>query len=120
MSRINRLATIIRIATRYRLDTFLDKDKLPRGARLLLKANTLLPAPRQPRGVRLRCALEDLGPIFIKFGQLLSTRPDLIPPDICEELDHLQDNVPPFDKDQFVAIVEDALGDSIDNLFLAI
>ncbi len=118
MSRINRLATIIRIATRYRLDTFLDKDKLPRGARLLLKANTLLPAPRQPRGVRLRCALEDLGPIFIKFGQLLSTRPDLIPPDICEELDHLQDNVPPFDKDQFVAIVEDALGDSIDNLFL--
>jgi ubiquinone biosynthesis protein len=118
VSRINRLATIIRIATRYRLDTFLDKDKLPRGARLLLKANTLFPAPRQPRGVRLRCALEDLGPIFIKFGQLLSTRPDLIPPDICEELDHLQDNVPPFDKDQFVAIVEDALGDSIDNLFL--
>ena len=49
--------------------------------------------------------MEDLGPIFIKFGQLLSTRPDLIPPDICQQLDKLQDNVPPFDKAHFVAIV---------------
>ena len=118
MSRINRLATIIRTATRYRLDTFLDEEKLPRSAKLLLNINKLLPEPKRPRGERLRCALEDLGPIFIKFGQLLSTRPDLIPSDICEELDHLQDNVPPFDKDQFVTIVEEALGDGIDNLFL--
>jgi len=118
VSRISRLATILRIAIRYRLDTFLDKDKLPRALRILFKANKFLPAPKQPRGERLRCALEDLGPIFIKFGQLLSTRPDLIPPDICNELDQLQDNVPPFDNDQFIAIVETALGDSIDNLFL--
>ena len=118
MSRINRLATILRIAIRYRLDTFLDQDKLPRGIRLLFSAKKLLAEAKQPRGERLRCALEDLGPIFIKFGQLLSTRPDLIPPDICAELDQLQDNVPPFDNNQFVAIVEGALGDSIDNLFL--
>ena len=118
MSRINRLATIFRIAIRYRLDTFIDEDKLPRGIRLLFGASKLLTKAKQPRGERLRCALEDLGPIFIKFGQLLSTRPDLIPPDICAELDQLQDNVPPFDNDQFVAIVENALGDSIDSLFL--
>jgi ubiquinone biosynthesis protein len=118
VSRINRLATILRIAARYRLDTFIDRDKLPRALRLLFSANKLLPQNQQPRGERLRCALEDLGPIFIKFGQLLSTRPDLIPADICSELDQLQDNVAPFDKDQFVAIVENALGDSIDNLFL--
>lgn len=118
MSRINRLATILRIAIRYRLDTFIDEDKLPRGIRLLFRAKKLLAEAKQPRGERLRCALEDLGPIFIKFGQLLSTRPDLIPPDICAELDQLQDNVPPFDNDQFVAIVEGALGDRIDNLFL--
>lgn len=118
MSRINRLATILRTAMRYRLDTFLDKEKLPRSVRLLLAANKFFPEAKQNRGERLRHALEDLGPIFIKFGQLLSTRPDLIPPDICAELDQLQDNVAPFDKDQFVTIVEEALGDSIDNLFL--
>ncbi len=118
MSRIHRLSTILRTVTRYRLDLFFDRDKLPRSARLLLASTRLLPKPSAPRGERLRRALEDLGPIFIKFGQLLSTRPDLIPADICSELDKLQDNVPPFDKAHFVAIVEDALGDSIDNLFL--
>jgi len=118
MSRIHRLSTILRTVTRYRLDLFFDRDKLPRSARLLLAGTRLLPQPSAPRGERLRKALEDLGPIFIKFGQLLSTRPDLIPPDICTELDKLQDNVPPFDKAHFVAIVEEALGDSIDNLFL--
>lgn len=118
MSRLRRLSTILRTVTRYRLDTFFDVDKLPRSARLLLAGTRLLPEPKLPRGERLRRALEDLGPIFIKFGQLLSTRPDLIPADICRELDKLQDDVPPFDKAHFVAIVEEALGDSIDNLFL--
>ncbi|MBG58734.1 MAG: ubiquinone biosynthesis regulatory protein kinase UbiB [Porticoccus sp.] len=118
MSRIRRLSTILRTTTRYRLDTFLDAERLPWGVRLLLRFNRLLPAPKQPRGERLRQAMEDLGPIFIKFGQLLSTRPDLIPPDICQQLDKLQDNVPPFDKAHFVAIVEQALENSVDNLFL--
>lgn len=118
MSRIRRLITILRISIHYRLDSFLDKDKLPYSLRLLLITNKLFPAITATRGERLRHALEDLGPIFIKFGQLLSTRPDLIPADICSELDQLQDNVAPFDQDQFSAIVEKALGDSIDNLFL--
>ncbi len=118
MSRIRRLSTILRTTIRYRLDTFLDADRLPWSVRLLLKLNRLLPEPKQPRGERLRQAMEDLGPIFIKFGQLLSTRPDLIPSDICQQLDKLQDNVPPFDKAHFVAIVEQALENSVDNLFL--
>jgi len=62
-------------------------------------------------------ALEELGPVFIKFGQLLSTRPDLIPSDICQELDQLQDNVPPFESAVFIRIVEQSLGQPVDQLF---
>ena len=66
-----------------------------------------------PRGARLRLALQDLGPIFVKFGQILSTRRDLVPPDIAEELTHLQDRVAPFDGEQARAMVEQALGRGI-------
>ncbi|MFA5631671.1 MAG: ubiquinone biosynthesis regulatory protein kinase UbiB [Porticoccaceae bacterium] len=118
MSRILRLATIARTALRYRLDTFLGDGRWPWPVRAATRLLSLLPGPRAPRGQRLRCALEELGPIFIKFGQLLSTRPDLIPADICAELSQLQDDVPPFPPAEFVAIVEGALGDSVDNLFL--
>lgn len=69
------------------------------------------------RGERLRHALEDLGPIFIKFGQLLSTRPDLVPVDIIVELNQLQDNVAPFPNDEFRKIIETALGQSLETLF---
>src|SRR5690606_33643126 len=63
-----------------------------------------------PRGVRLRQALERLGPIFVKFGQVLSTRRDLLPTDIADELALLQDRVPPFPGDQAVAQIERSLG----------
>jgi ubiquinone biosynthesis protein len=69
------------------------------------------------RAQRLRLALEDLGPVFVKFGQLLSTRPDLIAEDFSSELNKLQDDVPPFDKQQFVAIVEQALENPVDTIF---
>lgn len=118
MSRITRLGTIVKVITRYRLDALIDTEKLPLSARLLLKMAKVLPKPKDPRGVRLRKALEDLGPIFIKFGQLLSTRPDLVPADICKELNQLQDNVPPFDPVEFITIVEAALGKPVDELFL--
>ena len=62
-------------------------------------------------------ALEELGPIFIKFGQLLSTRRDMVPEDIADELASLQDNVTPFDEQQAVSLIEIALDDSIENLF---
>jgi ubiquinone biosynthesis protein len=72
---------------------------------------------RKPRAVRIREALEDLGPIFIKFGQMLSTRRDLLADDIADELQRLQDNVPPFPDKQAKQIIEKALGDSVEELF---
>ena len=71
----------------------------------------------QPRGERLRLALESLGPIFVKFGQVLSTRRDLLPPDIADELAHLQDRVPPFPSAVAVATIERAFGRPVDQVF---
>ena len=71
-----------------------------------------------PRGQRLRQALERLGPIFVKFGQVLSTRRDLLPTDIADELALLQDRVPPFDSGVAVAIIERALGMPVDEVFV--
>ena len=71
----------------------------------------------QPRGMRLRLALERLGPIFVKFGQVLSTRRDLLPLDVADELARLQDRVPPFPAAQASALVEKAFGRRIDALF---
>jgi ubiquinone biosynthesis protein len=71
----------------------------------------------EPRGVRLRRALERLGPIFVKFGQVLSTRRDLLPPDIADELARLQDRVPPFPGARSIAIVERAFGRPVGELF---
>lgn len=70
-----------------------------------------------PKGQRLRQALESLGPIFVKFGQVLSTRRDLLPPDIADELAHLQDRVPPFDSAVAVATIERSLGLPVDEVF---
>ena len=72
---------------------------------------------RKPRAVRVREALEDLGPIFIKFGQMLSTRRDLLADDIADELQRLQDDVPPFPNKQAKEIIEKAYGDSVESLF---
>ena len=72
---------------------------------------------RKPRAVRVREALEDLGPIFIKFGQMLSTRRDLFADDIADELQRLQDNVPPFPNKHAKEIIEKAYGDSVESLF---
>ncbi|MGD8555774.1 MAG: ubiquinone biosynthesis regulatory protein kinase UbiB [Chromatiales bacterium] len=73
---------------------------------------------RPSYGVRIRLALEDLGPIFIKFGQILSTRRDLLPDDVAVELAKLQDQVPPFPGKSARQLIEKALGDSIENHFL--
>ena len=70
-----------------------------------------------PRGARLRMALERLGPIFVKFGQVLSTRRDLLPLDVADELAHLQDRVPPFPGVQAVAMVEKAFGRRLAEIF---
>lgn len=112
-----RFLRIIVTAMRYRLDELLPHHHLPWGLSLLLKLCALLPRNTQSRGERLRHFFEDLGPVFIKFGQLLSTRPDLVPVDIVAELDHLQDNVAPFDETQSRQLIEAALGDSIESIF---
>ncbi len=71
----------------------------------------------EPPGVRLRLALEELGPIFVKFGQVLSTRRDLLPLELADELAKLQDRVPPFPAAQAAALVERAFGKPVDELF---
>jgi hypothetical protein len=94
-----RLLKIFTVATRYGLDEIaMSGFNVPRTARFI---NTMFFWRRitSPRAIRLRLALEELGPIFVKFGQVLSTRPDLMPEDIVAELSLLQDRVPPFDSD---------------------
>lgn len=117
MRRVRRLLRILAVAARYRLDTFLRQAAAPRPLRALFALLALLPEPRLPRGERLRRALEELGPIFVKFGQMLSTRPDLIPEDVVGELSRLQDQVPPFPVEAFAAVVEGALGRPLAELF---
>jgi len=117
MSQLRRLTKIYYIAGKYRLDTLIDKTRLPLSARIALAPLALFGNTGQSRGERLRCALEDLGPIFIKFGQLLSTRPDLVAADICAEIKHLQDNVSPFSSEVFTSRVETALDGTVDDIF---
>ncbi len=119
MSRALRLITIFRTVGRYRLDELVDTEKLPGVARLALKVSPwrLGSVPDMPRGARIRKALEELGPVFIKFGQMLSTRRDLMPEDIADELAKLQDNVPPFPEEQSIAIIEEALGKPVSELY---
>jgi ubiquinone biosynthesis protein len=78
-----------------------------------------VPTRPEPRGERLRQALEELGPVFVKLGQALSTRPDLLPADIAAELSKLQDQVPPFPGEVARAEVERALGRKVEELFAA-
>ncbi|KPQ21155.1 ubiquinone biosynthesis regulatory protein kinase UbiB [Halomonas sp. HL-93] len=106
-----RLLRISWVIARHRLDTLLPLDRLPWWLRFLLWFSPLrlMPIGQRSRGERLRLALETLGPIFIKFGQMLSTRRDLLPEDIADELRRLQDQVPPFPGEQAVTRVEKEL-----------
>lgn len=112
-----RLLHIIFVALRFRLDELVLSGIKHPVAYGLLRIVRLGRAPKMARGVRLRIALESLGPIFVKFGQVLSTRRDLIPLDIAIELALLQDRVPPFPSDQSAALIEAALGASPHTLF---
>ena len=107
-----RLLRIAATLVRYRLDELVDGAHLFRPLKWL---RPLLPRPRADvahlaRGARLRLALIELGPIFVKFGQILSTRRDLLPADVADELALLQDQVPPFPGAQARAAIEAALG----------
>lgn len=116
-TRIWRGTFIVFIVLRYGLDelvlTSFQKPWLRVLARIVSVGRNL----SAPRGQRLREALERLGPIFVKFGQVLSTRRDLMPTDIADELALLQDRVPPFDSAIAVATIERAFGKKVDAIF---
>ena len=116
---VPRVMHVAAVLVRYRVDDLIDEQHAMRPLRWLV---ALLPRPRKqiaalPRGARLRLALTELGPIWVKAGQVLSTRRDLIPEDVADELSHLQDDVPPFPGSEARAIVEASLGKPIGELF---
>lgn len=106
------------ILKKYRLDKLFDTTRLPGPVRWV---RVFIPSGKDmsglPRGERLRLALQELGPVYVKFGQILSTRRDLLPPDIADELALLQDRVPPFPGEQARDIIEKALGEPVDTVF---
>ena len=112
-----RMLTIQRVLVKYGLDDFIKETHLLRPLRFFFYL-----APRRrdssaPVGERIRLALEELGPIFVKFGQAISTRRDLLPTDIADELAKLQDAVPPFPAEQAIEIINDAYGEPVENVF---
>ncbi|MBX9612989.1 MAG: ubiquinone biosynthesis regulatory protein kinase UbiB [Burkholderiales bacterium] len=117
MSRLLRGATIVWIVLRYGLDELVLSSFSHRGLRLVTRIVSFGRNLDAPRGQRLREALERLGPIFVKFGQVLSTRRDLLPADIADELAHLQDRVPPFDPVVAVATIERAFRKPVSEIF---
>ncbi len=121
-NRLSRLFFIQRIFFKYAIDELVFEVTDSRLFKYLCRCSPdrwRFHETRQlPRAIRLRRALQDLGPVYVKFGQMLSTRRDLLPDDIANELALLQDRVPPFSSDQAREIVEQSLGSSVDELFL--
>jgi ubiquinone biosynthesis protein len=115
--RIFRVIKIFYVVLRFGLDEFLLAHERTRWLQGPLNYLLFFRNTSTPRAERLRLALEKLGPIFVKFGQMLSTRRDLIPTDIADELAKLQDQVPPFPSDQAVAILEEAFGKPLHDVF---
>ncbi len=112
-----RMLAIQRVLVKYSLDDIIKETHLLRPLRFLFYL-----APRRrdssaPVGERIRLALEELGPIFVKFGQALSTRRDLLPPDIADELAKLQDAVPPFPAEIAIGIINEAYGEPVEEVF---
>src|ERR1700722_12511202 len=108
-----RVLQIPRALVRHGLDDFVRATHLYRPFRFLVYLSPWTWFQRSigvTRGERLRLALQELGPIFVKFGQAMSTRRDLLPVDIADELAKLQDRVPPFGSDTAIAIIEKAFG----------
>ena len=117
MSRLFRGVFIVWVVFRYGLDELVLSSFQRPTLRLITRIVSIGRNLDAPRGERLREALERLGPIFVKFGQVLSTRRDLLPPDIADELARLQDRVPPFPSAVAVATIERAFGKPLDAVF---
>lgn len=117
MTRFFRGLFILLVVFRHGLDELVLSSFSHPWLRVFTRVLTLGRTLHEPRGQRLRMALESLGPIFVKFGQVLSTRRDLLPADIADELALLQDRVPPFPSEVAVATIEQAFGRPIDQVF---
>src|SRR6185312_4121642 len=115
--RFLRFLKIFFTVIRFGLDEMMLSRINDRRVRLLLRITTIGRTFHAPPGVRLRLALESLGPIFVKFGQVLSTRRDLLPVDIANELAKLQDQVPPFPAALSRRLIEKAFGRSVEDIF---
>src|SRR6476646_3429946 len=115
--RLGRLLRIIIVALRHGLDELAFGHARLRPLRVAVRWMLFWRKLPSPRSVRLRHALEDLGPIFIKFGQMLSTRRDLLPTDIADELALLQDRVPPFASERVVETIERVFARPIGEVF---
>src|SRR6187551_1912768 len=103
---LSRVTEIGRVATRHGFGYVLDRRRASDGE------------PDADRGRRLREMLDELGPTFVKFGQLLSTRPDIVPPDVIVELRKLQDDVTPFPMEDVERVVHEELGLTVERAFL--
>lgn len=115
--RLLRLLKIQYVAFQFGLDEFVLSHSRLRVLRIVVKTLTFWRKLDNPRGERLRLALEKLGPIFVKFGQMLSTRRDLLPHDIADELAKLQDQVPPFSLQLVLSTLEKEYGQKINEVF---
>jgi ubiquinone biosynthesis protein len=113
---LGRLSEIAQVAARHGFGYFLRRNRL--GDLMSGRENGDGDATVSDRGRRLREMLDELGPTFVKFGQLLSTRPDVVPPDIVVELRKLQDSVTPFPFEQVRQVIEEELGITVEQAFL--
>ena len=108
-----RMLTIQRVLVKYGLDDIITETHLLRPLRFFFYLIPRRLDSSAPLGERIRLALEELGPIFVKFGQAISTRRDLLPTDIADELAKLQDAVPPFPADEAIEIINGAYGEPV-------
>ncbi|GHA18471.1 putative protein kinase UbiB [Arenicella chitinivorans] len=118
-SRIKRLFAIRRVVKKYQLATLITDLELNGKASWIAQRlfGSSGAQTKQPRGERIRLALQELGPVFVKLGQALSTRPDLLPADIAAELTLLQDRVPAFSEQQAMHIIKQAYGTQFEKIF---
>ena len=118
---VSRLLELWRIAAHYRLDTLFPAEELPEKVRHILSLIRMHPAAWSSRerknSLKLKLALEEMGPLAIKLGQLLSTRRDLIPPEVLQQLVLLQDQVKPFDNDVAKMRIQESLKADVNTLF---
>jgi ubiquinone biosynthesis protein len=120
---IGRLSEIAQVMVRHGFGYFLERNRLSdllpgHSAEGRMEAAVAQQGPTSARGQHLRAVLDELGPTFVKFGQLLSTRPDIVPPDIVAELRALQDDVRPFPFEQAERVIEEELGNTLERLFV--